>query len=264
MEKPELLDALAKLKAGYISILNDLEVMKNWGKVQLEALYATKIGKFEIELLELKIELKALKKKIQLAHQEINLGKYPNFEEIDERVNEMTKEAYREIVEEKDKLAFGKAVLSNLGSPEDSMELRKIYRNIAKKLHPDINPHLSKQQKEIWQLFQNAYKNGDLDKMKALEIVYQDDLKNTENNTDELSIENILLQTAMLTQGIKELEEQKKLLESEFPFKIAEEIRDEEWVKEQQDRLQREIDEFKLAISEKNEIYELLKETYGN
>lgn len=264
MEKEELLDSLNKLKAGYISILNDLEVMKNWGKIQLEALYATKIGKYEVELLELKIELKSLKKKIQLAHQSINKGKYPNFDEIEEKVLEIKQKTYNEILEAKEKVAFGKAVLNNLASPEDSMELRKIFRNIAKSLHPDINPNLTVEQKEIWHLFHNAYKNGDLDKMKALEIVYAEQLKSSQQKPKELSIEDILLQTAMLKQGILELEEQKKQIESEFPFKIAEQIRDEEWTKEQQDRLKMEIDEFTKAIKEQQEIYELIKETYGN
>lgn len=53
------------LKSGYLSVLNDLDVMKNWGKVQLEALYATQIGQYEVEILELNIEIRTLKKKIQ-------------------------------------------------------------------------------------------------------------------------------------------------------------------------------------------------------
>lgn len=263
MTRQELLEALNKLKAGYISIMNDLEIMRNWGKVQLEALYATRIGQFEIRLLELKIELKSLKKKIQLAHQYINRGEYPDFEEIEAKVSEMVKEAYKEIHQEKQKVSFGKAVLSNLGSPEESMELRKIFRNIARSLHPDVNPDLTEEQKEIWHLFHSAYKNGDLEKMKALEIVYEQELKSAAEERKELSDEDILLQTATLKQGIKELEEQKKELEADFPFNIADKIRDEDWVEEKQEALKKEIEQFEAAVKEKNDIYHLLKETYG-
>ena len=264
MTKQELIESLKKLKAGYISILNDLEVMKNWGKVQLEALYATKIGKYEVELLELKILIKTLKKKIQWAHQEINSRKYPDFVEIENRASELMKEAYQEINEAKSKVNFGKAVLSNLGSPEDSMELRKIFRNIAKSLHPDINPNLTEEQQELWHLFHSAYKSGDLDKIKALEIVFEEQLKDFETSQKELSEEDILMQTAMLKQGILELESQKKDLENDFPFTIEDKIRDEDWVAEKQESLTKEIEELKEYLKLKEADYQLIKETYGS
>lgn len=262
MNRAELLENLEKLKAGYISLLNDLHIMKTWGKTQLEALYATKIGKFEVELLELKIQLKAFKKKIQWVHQEINLGNIPNFKEIEDKVEKMTETAYQEIETAKGKILFGKAVLSNLGSPEDSMELRKIFRNIAKSLHPDINPNITQEQKEIWLSFKDAYDNGDLERMKALKIVYAKQIEKTQKQNEELSEEEILLQTAVMKQGIAELEEQKRVLDTEFPFKLAEQIRDDEWVQEQEDRLRKEIKEFETALLEKDNEYQLLKESY--
>ncbi len=262
MEREELLKILKELKAGYIALLNDLEILRNWGKVQLESLYATKIGKYEVELLELKILLKSLKKQIQWAHQSINIGQYPDFEALEIRAQELCKEAHQEIIAAKEKVLFGKAILSNLHSPEDSMELRKIYRNIAKKLHPDVNPNITEEEKEIWLSFYNAYQAGDLEKMKALEIVYSEHLQKSESHDDELNEDELLLQIAMLKQGIIELETQKKSIESEFPFTIAKEIRNDEWVAEQQDRLTTEIEEFRKAVEEKKEIYQILKETY--
>lgn len=262
MTKKELIESLKTLKAGYIASQNSLEMMMNWGKTQLEALYATKIGRYKVQLLELQIEYKALKKKIQLCHQSINKNEEPNFSQIEEEVEKLTKEAYQEILLEKDKISFAKAVLSNLSSPEDSMELRKIYRNIAKNLHPDVNPNLTEEQMEIWHLFYSAYKNGDLDKMKALEIVYEKELQNFDLDLEELSEETILLQTATLAQGIKEIENQIKNLEKEFPFNIAELIRDDEWVEEQQNLITKEIEELKIALKEKQDIYQLIKESY--
>ncbi|MEN2434069.1 J domain-containing protein [Weeksellaceae bacterium A-14] len=261
MNREELIASLQKLKAGYIASLNSLEVMKNWGKVQLEALYATRIGKYKIELLELQIELKSLKKKIQLCHQYINRGETPDFQAVEKSVSEMVHNAYQEIHSEKQKVAWGKAVLSNLKSPEDSMELRKIFRNVAKKLHPDINPNLSDEQKDIWHLFHTAYKTGDLDKLKALEIVYATELAQSEN-LDTLSEEDILLQTATIKQGIREIEEQIQEMERDFPFNIADQIRDDEWVEEQQNLIRKEKEELEILLKEKREIYQLIRESY--
>ncbi|MGZ8526685.1 MAG: hypothetical protein ACXWVV_03785 [Kaistella sp.] len=262
MTNQELLTNLQHVKSGYISLLNEVEVMKNWGKVQLEALYSTQIGKYEIELLELQIELKALKKKIQLAHQAINLGGNPDFKQIEATVAEITRKAYAEITTAKDKVALGKAVLSNLSSPEDSVELRKVFRNIAKALHPDINPNLTPEQQEVWHQFHAAYKTGDLERFKALEIVYAEVVDAAEREPKELSDEEMLLQTTILKNGIVELGKQKKKLESEFPFTLSENLLDEDWLAEKQLALLKETDKFKASVAEKKADYELIKEAY--
>lgn len=262
MTNQEILTNLQHVKSGYISLLNEVEVMKNWGKVQLEALYSTQIGKYEIELLELQIELKALKKKIQFAHQAINLGGYPDFKQIEATVAEITRQAYAEITTAKDKVALGKAVLSNLSSPEDSVELRKVFRNIAKALHPDINPNLTPEQQEVWHQFHAAYKTGDLERFKALEIVYAEVVHAAEREPKELSDEEMLLQTTTLKNGIVELGKQKKKLESEFPFTLSENLLDEDWLAEKQLALLKETDKFKASVAEKKADYELIKEAY--
>ena len=262
MTTQELLTDLQYLKSGYIALLNEVEVMKNWGKVQLEALYSTQMGQYEVELLELQIELKALKKKIQLAHQAINIGGYPDFKEIEATVAEMTREALGEITTAKNKVSFGKAVLSNLSSAEDSAELRKGFRNIAKALHPDINPNLSPDQKEVWHQFHAAYKTGDLERFKALEIVYAEVVAAAEREPKELSEDEMMQQTNTLKKGITELTAEKKQLESEFPFSLADQLHDEEWVAEKQQTVIKDIEEYKAALAEKTADYELIKETY--
>lgn len=262
MTTQELHTDLQYLKSGYTALLNEVEVMKNWEKVQLEALYSTQIGKYEVELLELQIELKALKKKIQLAHQAINLGVYPDFKQIEGAVAKMTREALGEITAAKNKISFGKAVLSNLSSPEESAELRKLFRNVAKALHPDINPNLTPDQKEVWHQFHEAYKTGDLERFKALEIVYADVVAAAESEPKELSEEEIHRHINTLKNGITELTAEKKQLESDFPFSLADQLHDEEWVAEKQQAVIKDIEEYIAALAEKTADYELIKETY--
>ena len=82
--------------------------------------------------------------------------------------------------------------------------------------------------------------------------------------TMTLSEEYILMQTAMLKQGILELESQKKDLENDFPFNLADKIRDEDWVAEKQESLTKEIEDLKIYLKEKKSDYQLIKETYGS
>ena len=57
---------LSVLKEEYIKLLNDKDVLLNWGKPQLEALYVSRIGRLQLERLQLQLQIKAVKRKIEL------------------------------------------------------------------------------------------------------------------------------------------------------------------------------------------------------
>ena len=54
-----LKDQLDLLKTEYIKLLNDKDVLINWGKPQLEALYNTRIGVHKIQILQLTLQVKS-------------------------------------------------------------------------------------------------------------------------------------------------------------------------------------------------------------
>ena len=59
-----LKEQLDILKTEYIKLLNDKDVLINWGKPQLEALYNTRIGVHKIQILQMTLQVKALKRKL--------------------------------------------------------------------------------------------------------------------------------------------------------------------------------------------------------
>lgn len=61
----ELLTQLDLLKEEYIKLLNDQDVLINWGKPQLEALYSTRIGTWQVQRLQTQLRIKALKLKLE-------------------------------------------------------------------------------------------------------------------------------------------------------------------------------------------------------
>ena len=77
---------------------------------------------------------------------------------------------------EADKIDKANFLLSNLLSPERSAELRKLYRKLAKELHPDVNQNLTEQQKNLWHAVRRAYESGDLESMRALSVMANDSL----------------------------------------------------------------------------------------
>ena len=162
LTKEQLQEQYDLLKTSYINLLNDKEVLLKWGKPQLEALYATKIGVHQIEKLKQQLHIKGLKRKIEMVQSAVNKGEDFNVSEIEMQVASELADAELQIMGKVAQLENAKHLLTHLSSPERSAELRKIFKQLAKQLHPDANPSITEQQMDIWHLVKDAYETGDV------------------------------------------------------------------------------------------------------
>jgi len=222
-----LKEQLDILKFEYLKLLNDQDVLLNWSKPQLEALYSTRIGVHKLALLELQLQVKALKRKLELVNSCINKNMSPNFVEIELIIAAELANAQQQIINESQKIIDGKNLLSNLSAPQNKGELKTLYRSLAKDLHPDVNPTITEKQKGIWHLVLEAYQSGDVDKLKALAIVYESEIK---GNGEQWTEEQITLHIASVKQGCIILQEKVNSIKDDFPFTIEQQIKDDDWV----------------------------------
>jgi hypothetical protein len=250
LESAQLHEQLDLLKIVYIKLLNDKQVLLEWGKPLLEALYNTRIGYLQIEKLQLQLRIKALKRKIEMVHAALNLEEPININEIELEVAAELAETEARIMNEVARLEDSKELLSNLGSAEDSAELRKIYKQLAKQLHPDVNDNLTEEQKNLWHLVKEAYEECDLEMLRSIQLVYEKELAAAQSKTAALTGEEITLKIEVLKEGIKVMNEQLLQIRNEFPFTIESQIKDEEWVSSQTDELKKELDKLVQYESE--------------
>lgn len=236
------------LKTEYVKLLNDKDVLLQWGKPQLEALYNTRVGYLQIGNLQTKLHIKALKRKLELAWSAINQDKPVDVHEIEIQVSLELAEVELHIMKEITKLENSKYLLSHLESPERSAELRKIYKQYAKQLHPDVNDNLTEEQISLWHLVKEAYETGDLEKLKALKLVYEKELTARESKIEQFTEEQLALKIEVLKEGIRVLNDQLIAIRNEFPFTIESEIKDDEWVGLRREEL--------INEHEKLEVYE--------
>ena len=115
----------------------------------MEALYNTRIGVYKLELLKMQLHIKALKRKLELVRACINKNEKPDFAEIELIIAGELANVEESIMAESLKINESKNLLSNLDSPQRSAELRTLFRSLAKNLHPDVNPNITAEQKEI-------------------------------------------------------------------------------------------------------------------
>lgn len=231
--KKDLLNELSILKEEYIKLINDFDVLENWGKPQLEAIYATRIGQYKLKVLEAQIRIKGIKLKMELIRTAINTNQKIDMNGIELTVAEKLGEAYEQVMQQAAHIEGAKNMLRHLESPEKSAELRKIFRQLAKDLHPDVNPGLTHEQQQIWHLVKDAYHHGDVEKLKALQLVYSHEIKSKQEKNNELTEEQIFLHIQTIKAAIKVLHDDIRTIKQSFPFTIENELKTEDWIKEQ-------------------------------
>lgn len=263
MTKEELLSRYDILRTGYVKLLNDKDVLLNWGKPQLTALYSSKIGVHQVEELQLTLRVKALKRKVEIVRSLIVHNQPINEASIDAQVANELAHFELQLMQEVAQVEAGKAMLANLDTPQRSAELRAIFRQLAKQLHPDVNPELTQGQIGLWHKIKDAYQSGDIERLKALQVAYEKELQGTDDLIQKLTEEQLELRNNVLTEGIKVLEKEVEKIREDFPFNIEQQIKDDEWVKEKTDTIQKNISALRTFEGELILEYEALKNGYG-
>lgn len=263
MIKEELLSRFDILRTEYIKLLNDKDVLLQWGKPQLEALYATRIGTHQVHRLQIQLHIQALKRKLEMIRSAIARNLPVDVNAIELMVAEELKEAEMAIMQQAIEVEKGKALLTHLESPARSAELRAIFKQLAKQLHPDVNPVLTEEQVRLWHLARDAYERGDVEKLRALKVVYEKELAKADDLIAGLSENDLELRLQILSEGIRLLNNEIAEIRNSFPFDMEDKIKDEEWVKEEVAKIETEIKELRAYEGELILEYESLINGYG-
>lgn len=263
MTKTEVLSQFDILRTEYIKLLNDKDVLLNWGKPQLEALYNTKIGVHQIELLQSQLRIQALKRKVEMVRSIIVRNQPLDVNAIELLVASELANAELQIMQQVAQIENSKYLLTHLESPSKSAELRKMFRQLAKQLHPDVNEELTPEQTHLWHLVKDAYNNGDIEKLKAIEVAYEKELMQGELSLESLTAEQIVLKNETLKAGIKIFNTEIEKIKKEFPFDIEDKIKDDEWVSEQTNKIVEELKQLRIFEGELILEYTALINNYG-
>ena len=144
----------------------------------LKSLYMVEIGQYEHRVFELKIEINRWKRRFTLRQQALNRGAKPDYCEIEKQLDKEFSD-YMAQIHEKQRLLQEAASNMAIGrlSEEETTAVRISYLNAVKKLHPDINPSLPEQAKELWDRIQVAYATEDWKELHLLSSMIDDVLR---------------------------------------------------------------------------------------
>ncbi len=225
----------------------------------LEAEYMTKIGYLQLNLLEIKLQIKEIQYKIEQVNICIQKAEEPDFVIINTNAILQSAELKNQINQQTENITLAKTFLNNIKtiSTEEHEKIKKIYFELAKKLHPDAIDTLTEKHQEIWEKVQKAYKNKDLNELLALQLVYAEFLEKT--NIDENELESKIV---FFKNEIQKIENKIVQLKKEFPFNLEHNLYDEKWIEARKDEIYVSIKKHQSYYQEMEIIYQTLCDGY--
>lgn len=226
-EIQRLLEANVELRMELAMLLTEAHDLVHTVRPNLLALYQTKLGAWELEKLKVQFRIARLKRTIELVQAALNRGGKPDMVQIQGQVQEEQVLWEKKINEAAAKLQTAEHRLAHLLPDGQNAELKKLYYQLVKQLHPDLHPDQTAGDKLLWQQVQDAYDAGDLEKVRALSLLLNNP-KPPENTADAL--QKLQTEHAMLEKRIEEMEAKIESLESQPPFTLRDDLENEVWI----------------------------------
>ena len=208
----------------------------------LQTEYMLKIGKIEYSIFEFQCKILRLKRKIEMIQSFLNKDLQYNIKSIDEQLDFEYKEYTEKLIQKQKEIEEARIKKSNRGrllTVEEAEELRKLYLEIVKKLHPDINPELTEEQHGHYIDAVNAYKNGDLSEIRIIFMLLERTSVNKKYKEDTLEKlkerkKSLLIESEHLMSEIDKIKES-------YPYNIKELICNKDKIKYVVDELTKKL-----------------------
>ena len=194
----------------------------------LEADYMVKVGSLEYKAYELECRAARLRRKAELVRARLNRNQPVRDDEVEAQLNEEFAEYQRRLQEHMNALKSALALWENAVflSEKDAAEMKKLYRQTIRRLHPDMNPGAGEDQARLFHQAMEAYKNGNLAMLRTIALLTED-LPTPE--TMEL-IDELRARTEALRARTEAIEKEIAGIKGSFPCNIEEFLKDDAWV----------------------------------
>lgn len=213
--------------------------------------YIRAFGELTMEVYEHQVECIKLKKAIAFCQTAANYGRKPDMAQLEAFLQQEMAEYYqklRQMADDNQNCKDAKAV------PEhDVLRIKKIYRDIAKKLHPDISPLTEKYPEllELWYRLVAAYNCNSLQEAEEVQMLINSFLERSGEDHFEITIPNI-------NQRIAALEEEIRHIITTTPYTYKDLLNDPSAVETKKETLREELETYRNYAEELQKILDEL------
>ncbi len=251
-----------RLRRQYADLVAKFDHLYLFEKPYLEALYLQTVGYLIYDVLQLKVEIAELQYRRQLLQAYINRDETPDLSVINIEIDIKMEEYNEMLQEQEERIKSAKAYLeAEPLSDEDAEELKRLYRLLVKRLHPDTHPNQSEREKDLFLQVQTAYRLCDLQKLREITLLLDGkDIDYEQIQSSGLDMETLVNQ---MKERVALMEQIIQALENDFPFTYRDKLNDPVWVENEKQRLNKQIDELTEERDRLRRIVEVMEEYEG-
>ena len=261
---------IMRLRAEVLDLTAERDRLKYRVCPAILADYNRRIGQIELEIMEVVLRVRKLRRMIEVLQAARNRGEDPDYEEA-VRTADSEYRAYEQEVHEKAEEYRNASAGRTYGQAdsdgnqdtengeeedqqgadkydrEDKEELGALYRRIMKELHPDVNPDITPEELDLLHQAMEAYKNGDIETLRKIAAIL--DGRSIEDKVIEEvdQLRRIRDDLAFLKESLlAEIED----IKTSFPYTLKDFLNNKEAVRKKQEELRETLlDQLNTAAS---------------
>ncbi len=217
----------------------------------IEAEYNLKIGCLEYETFILECDVRRARRRLELARSYVNRNLHAPLEIIESELDSEFQQWQAKIDEMRSDMDFARQIQAAPRlSSEETRELQTLYRTLAKRLHPDLNPNQTTRECNLWLRVADAYRDGALDELHTLALLLEGENAIAEITEAGTSIiETLAKRQADLRERIHQILARLTEIKTTLPYILQERTNDAAWLATR-----------KLALATQNKTLRLQRE----
>lgn len=244
-EIENLMEDISRIRIEITTLLGErdelvLVICKN-----IENKYMLVLGNLEYKVYKAECGYLRVKRKMELIQAKVNRGEKVDIEKIETLLDEEFREYEQQMEAQMGKIndalkwSEGKEL-----SAADTMEVKRLYRKIVKVLHPDLNPEITREERELFFNAVAAYEAGDL---VTLRIIVETISEGVDFNLEEAPLCQLVKEKERLEELLDNLRASIDKVKTEYPYILKDILEDEEAVAMRKEDLKRLFEQYREA-----------------
>lgn len=252
-------EAVRKLKEDLEALLLEREHLRSVVCVNIQREYTLVFGGLEYRLYKAFCDYLRLRRKKDLLQAKKNRQERIDLKAVEAQLDEEFRDYKKKLDEKMEEVNQAlKASSMEFLSEEEMKTIKKLYKQLVKRLHPDLNPSATEAEIELFYRATEAYKRGDLRALRLIDAI----VEGSEAKDDEASSGVVLEKELERLQGlIDAVQKDIDGIQSNPPYTWRIYLEDEKKKAEKLRQLKEELANFKAAIKTQEEY---IRDLMGN
>ena len=242
----DLLRDIEALRAGLLTQFLEHDELVFHVCRNLKTAYMLKFGALEYKVYEWQCKVLRMKRKVELVRTLVNRNEPVDIAAIDEQLDREYAEYEKNLNQKMNDINEAlRREKSGKWSQEETAEIKKLYRAIVLRLHPDVNPNITAWERQLFDNAVTAYKDADLDALRSIFLLMDTGKRDNTETSD--TMKQLTEQKRKLEEQINSVQEKISAIKASFPYNKKTLLSDELQIQEYTGNLNNLISDYKEA-----------------